>query len=155
MNDGVQIPIEDAEAILAGRLVLSDGGRAAAGFATATDAGDCVVRAIAIADEADYRETYEALARFAESMGEKRSARDGLAKKVYKGWLAEQGWTWTATMTIGSGCRVHLRADELPAGRLVVALSKHLCAVIDGVIFDNHDPSRDGTRCVYGYWSRP
>jgi hypothetical protein len=31
-------------------------------------------------------------------------------------------------------------------------VSKHYCAVIDGVIHDTSDPSRDGTRCVYGYW---
>ena len=37
-------------------------------------------------------------------------------------------------------------------GRLVVSLSRHWTAVIDGVIFDTHDPSRRGTRCVYGYW---
>jgi len=24
--------------------------------------------------------------------------------------------------------------------------------VIDGVLHDTHDCSRDGTRCVYGYW---
>jgi hypothetical protein len=24
--------------------------------------------------------------------------------------------------------------------------------VIDGVIHDTFDPSRGGTRCVYGYW---
>ena len=29
---------------------------------------------------------------------------------------------------------VHLRADELPPGRLVVSVSKHLTAVIVGVI---------------------
>ena len=57
-------------------------------------------------------------------------------------------------MAIGSGCKVHLRADELPSGRLIVSVSKHLTAVIDGVIHDNHDPSRDGTRCVYGYFSK-
>jgi hypothetical protein len=57
-------------------------------------------------------------------------------------------------MQIGSGCRVHLRADELTPGRLVVQLSRHLTAVIDGVVHDTHDPSRNGTRCVYGYWSR-
>jgi hypothetical protein len=55
-------------------------------------------------------------------------------------------------MQIGSGCTVHLSADELPSGRLVVSVSKHLTAVIDGVIHDTHDPSRRGTRCVYGYW---
>jgi hypothetical protein len=55
-------------------------------------------------------------------------------------------------MQIGSGCTVHLRPKELPAGRLVVSVSKHLTAVIDGVIHDTHDCSRRGTRCVYGYW---
>jgi hypothetical protein len=64
------------------------------------------------------------------------------------------GWEWTPTMAIGQGCTVHLRADELPAGRLVVSVSKHWVAVIDGVIHDTYDCSRDGTRCVYGYWER-
>ncbi len=58
-------------------------------------------------------------------------------------------------MKIGQGCTVHLRADELPGGRLIVRVSRHMCAVIDGVIHDTHDPSRAGTRCVYGYWSHP
>jgi hypothetical protein len=60
---------------------------------------------------------------------------------------------WTATMLIGSGCKVHLRSGELPSGRLIVAVSKHLCAVIDGVLHDTHDCSRGGRRCVYGYWT--
>ena len=55
-------------------------------------------------------------------------------------------------MLIGTGCRVHLRRDELPTGRLVVALSGHMAAVIDGVLNDTHDCSRAGTRCVYGYY---
>jgi hypothetical protein len=37
-------------------------------------------------------------------------------------------------------------------GKLVVSLSRHYAAVIDGVIRDTHDCSRDGNRCVYGYW---
>ena len=48
---------------------------------------------------------------------------------------------------------MHLRADELPPGRLVVSVTHHLTAVIDGVIHDTHDPSRGGTRCVYGVWT--
>jgi hypothetical protein len=57
-------------------------------------------------------------------------------------------------MQIGSGCTVHLKANELPAGRLVVSVSKHLTAVVDGVIHDTHDCSRGETRCVYGYWQQ-
>ena len=62
------------------------------------------------------------------------------------------GWKWIPTMTIGSGCKVHLREDELPKGRIVCSLSKHETAVIDGVLNDTYDCSRDGTRCVYGYF---
>ena len=63
---------------------------------------------------------------------------------------------WTATMDIGKGCRVHLRAGEVPmTGRVIVKVSRHLTALIDGVIHDTGDPSRDGTRCVYGYWEAP
>jgi hypothetical protein len=57
-------------------------------------------------------------------------------------------------MSIGSGCTMHVREDELPLvhDRLIVRVTKHLFAVIDGVIHDTSDPSRGGTRCVYGYY---
>ncbi len=55
-------------------------------------------------------------------------------------------------MQVGSGCRVHLKAEELPKGRLVVRLSRHVTAVIDGVIYDIYNPERRGSRCVYGYF---
>jgi hypothetical protein len=64
------------------------------------------------------------------------------------------GWVSTPTMAIGSDCTVHLRDGELPGGRLIVSVSKHMVAVVDGVIHDASDPSRDGTRCVYGCWKR-
>ena len=57
-------------------------------------------------------------------------------------------------LAAGSGCRVHLRPGELPKGRLVVAVSKHYTAVIDGTVHDIGDPCRGGTRCVYGYWRK-
>lgn len=63
------------------------------------------------------------------------------------------GWQWNPTMTIGSGCTIHLAEDELPKGRIVVSLSRHCAAVIDGVLHDTYDCSRDGNRCVYGYYS--
>lgn len=136
-------------------FIQTDGGRSDSGFKGKTEAGDCVVRALTIASCEDYRVVYDEIACLSQQMGGRRSARDGVQPKVYKRWLADRGWSWTPTMQIGSGCTVHLRADELPAGRLVVRLSGHLCAVIDGVIYDTYDPSRGGTRCVYGYWQRP
>jgi hypothetical protein len=140
-------------------FVNDDGGRAAAGYRGRT--GDCVVRAIAIAAQLPYRDVYDSvneLAGFERSgqrQGRKSNARTGVRKPTSKQLLRKLGWRWTPTMGIGTGCRVHLRADELPGGRLVVSLSRHLVAVIDGVIHDTHDCSRDGTRCVYGYWQPP
>jgi hypothetical protein len=137
-------------------FVKHDGGRAAAGYKGS--AGDCVTRAIAIAAELDYQTVYTALqAEIKRQRGKagRRSPRDGGASKVtIRRYLAAIGWQWIPTMQIGSGCKVHLRASELPHGRLIVAVSKHLTAMIDGVIYDTYDPSREGTRCVYGYWTK-
>lgn len=136
-------------------FVYDDGGRAAAGF-RGKEAGDCVARAVAIALELPYRQVYDDLAELSLAYGGRRSARDGVAPAVTRDYLTRhRGWVWTPTMSVGSGCRVHLRADELPPGRLVVRLSRHVCAVLDGVVHDIYDPSRDGTRCVYGYWAPP
>lgn len=135
-----------------------DGGRAAAGFRG--DAGDCVVRALAIGTGRPYREVYDELAERNAALKPKRnakprprSARNGTPRRVYEPWLFEHGWLWCPTMAIGSGCTVHLVAHELPAeGPIICRLSRHLAAVVDGVIRDTHNPSRDGTRCVYGYF---
>lgn len=135
---------------------LDDGGRAAAGYRGLT--GDCVCRAVAIAAQLPYQQVYDALNGLAQ--GERRGSRKrGISDArtgVYKGtvarYLTSLGWVFTATMGIGTGCRVHLRKGELPMGRLVVSVSKHSVAVLDGVAHDTHDPSRGGSRCVYGYW---
>lgn len=138
---------------------FDDGGRAEAGYRG--KAGDCVVRAIAIATGRDYQEIYDLVngAAVHERTGKRKrgksDARTGVYKTSIKRVMKMLGWVWTPTMQIGSGCTVHLRAAELPAGRLVVSVSKHLTCVIDGVIYDTHDCSRRGTRCVYGYWQVP
>ena len=66
--------------------------------------------------------------------------------------MKELGFEWVSVMGIGTGCTTHLKKEELPKGNLVCMLSKHAAAVIDGVINDTYDCSRNGTRCVYGYY---
>ena len=137
--------------------IYNDGGRKDAG--RKGDTRDCVCRAIAIATERPYAEVYEALnaaGRLERPRdGKARStARSGVQKTTTRRYIESLGWIWTPTMQIGSGCTVHLRADELPAGRLIVSVSRHLVAVVDGVIHDTHDPAREGTRCVYGYYQK-
>ena len=140
------------------KYVEDDGGRAEAGFRGNT--GDCVTRSIAIATEQPYREVYDELNKLAKKErprnGKTRSsAREGVHRTTYHRYMLIAGWFWVPTMFIGSGCTVHLREDELPMGNLVVRVSKHVTAVKDGVIHDTHDPQRDGTRAVYGYYHGP
>lgn len=170
-------------------FAFDDGGRSAAGFKGS--AGDCVCRAIAIATGRQYQTVYDDLhaaldsyatehrdktaRRIARGNGRRGTTpRNGISSKVYRPYLESLGWTWTPTMRIGSGCKVHLVANELPTGRLIVRVSKHLTTVLDGVIHDTFDPRRGETvwykpgctdsrnaivshvqpdRCVYGYFS--
>ena len=50
---------------------------------------------------------------------------------------------------------LNLKKDELPSGTLIVSCSKHITVVKNGVLHDTYDCSRRGTRCVYGYWTKP
>ena len=119
---------------------------------------DCVVRAISIATGKDYLEVYNSINELAkkERTGcrkrTKSNARNGVYKRTYHKYLESIGWKWIPTMTIGSGCRVHLCEEELPSGTLIVSLSKHLTCVKDGVLYDRYDCSREENRCVYGYF---
>lgn len=140
---------------------FDDGGRAKAGYKGST--GDCVARAIAIATGRPYSEVYDSLAsgvgteRKTKHRGAsgRRTARSGVhvKRKWFKEYMQSLGWKFTPTMSIGSGCKVHLAPGELPMGRLIVSVSKHYTTVINGVIHDTHDPQRETGRCVYGFWS--
>ena len=144
-------------------LQLNDGGREKAGFKGG--AGDCVVRSIAIAAKLPYMQVYEDLRSANELYAELRndrlarrlnnkgsSPRNGNHRNVFHDYIVGLGFEWVPTMKVGSGCQVHLRPNELPDGILIVKVSKHLTAIVDGVIQDTHDPSRRGNRCVYGYY---
>jgi hypothetical protein len=146
-------------------FTFNDGGRGLAGFKGG--AGDCVVRAIAIATQLPYIQVYEDLlqanAAYANSRNDKlarrlnakgSSPRNGNHRNVFHDYILGHGFIWVPTMKIGTGCQVHLRAHELPSGTLIVKVSKHLTTIIEGVIHDTHNPSRGGSRCVYGYYQK-
>jgi hypothetical protein len=154
------------------RFVKDDGGRSKSGVPGADrQVGDCVARAIAIATQRPYREVHDALVvgtvhhvasdtseqgKWARRRGGVRhfDADHGCADEVYGPYLESLGWKHTSTPSRNPG-KVHLRADELPPGRLVVKISRHLVAVIDGVIHDLSDCGRSGRVHVKGYWSAP
>lgn len=135
---------------------FNDGGRAAAGYSGL--AGDCAVRAISIVTGWGYEDVYRTINSLAqrERLGKRKrkisNARTGVYKQTVHRFMRDLGWKWHPTMQIGSGCKVHLRKDELPSGVLLAFVSKHYVAVVDGVAQDTFDPSRGGSRCVYGYY---
>ena len=139
--------------------VYNDGGRKSAGYKG--EAGDCGVRALSIALQLPYKEVYDKVNEFcAEEKPSKRrrgksSARTGIHTHTFHKITKYYGLKWIPKMTIGSGCTTHLRSDELPKGRIICRVSNHYAAVVDGVINDTYDCSRQGTRCVYGYWVKP
>lgn len=138
------------------KFEYDDGGRKNAGYKGKT--GDCFVRALAIAAELDYQYVYDLVNEYGkrERIGKRKSSKSSSRSGVYattaRKICEDLGLQWVPTMQIGQGCKVHLRSDELPKGRLVVSVSKHYCAVIDGVLRDTYEDTRGGTRCVYGYW---
>lgn len=144
--------------------VYDDGGRATApGFGGRSSSGDCAVRAVAIATGQEYAKVYRELTERQAEFGRtsrsararqaaaKPHARHGVYADVWRAYMIDLGWTWVPTMKIGSGTTVHLRPGELPDGPLVVQVTRHLTAVVDGAVRDTHDPCRGGTRAVYGY----
>ena len=164
------------------KFIYDDGGRANAGYKGR--AGDCVCRAVSISSGKPYAEIYAALATSAGNERKSRgaSARNGIHtnRKWFKDYMVCLGFAWTPTMGIGTGCKVHLTDGELPMGTLLVSVSRHVTAVIDGVIHDTYDPQREvhicepdhgqplepgewrnangiwhaSKRCVYGYWRK-
>tara|TARA_B110000438_G_scaffold128412_1_gene124695 strand:+ start:59 stop:544 length:486 start_codon:yes stop_codon:yes gene_type:complete len=147
------------------KFKVNDGGRAAAGYKGQT--GDCVVRSIAIVTGMTYQKVYNDLynankvfrstskTKLARSLKQKNdSPRSGTHRVVLKNYLSQLGFQWTPTMFVGQGCKVHLKKEELPSGTLLVSCSKHITCIKDGVLHDTHDCSRNGTRCVYGYWTK-
>lgn len=149
------------------KWIYNDGGRSNYFKGTA---GDCGPRAVAIVLEKDYKEVYDALndiqskwiekkrknvknkTKWKHLFREQTSVREGTWKEVVKEYMEQNGYKWVSTMRVGQGCKVHLNSSELPSGRILACVSKHFTAMIDGVINDTHDCSREGTRCVYGYY---
>jgi hypothetical protein len=146
--------------------IYNDGGRAGAGFKG--EAQDCVTRAIAIATGLPYSEVYAALAegnasQRASSRTSKRPKSAGkricTKRKWFKDYMAGLGFIWRPCMGIGTGCTTHFSyfgpGTYFGTGTYILALSKHYTVIKDGVIHDTHDPSRNNTRCIYGFWFRP
>ena len=103
----------------------NDGGRVESGRRGI--AGDCAVRAMAIALELDY---------------------DACYKEIYDAILKRHGWVWHSAPKFKG---VKARAEDMPDGVVIARQARHFVAVIDGAV---HDIWNCSHKMVYGYWAK-
>lgn len=130
-------------------FVKTDGGRAEAGYRARV--ADCAVRAIAIAAELPYKQVYRQLNLYCQSFAN-CDVRYGTPDTVLHRYLKSLGWEYVPAKRYGKHTNMHLNATELPSGRIIASIKNHVTAVIDGVIHDSWDPSKEGEEPVLGYW---
>lgn len=152
-------PIQKGYHVMTMPWRYNDGGRAITGIRGGRD--DCVCRAIAIATGKPYREVFDLIVGYAaDERPTKRQRRpsdplNGVHAPLVRRMLSDLGWHWFPLMGVGTGTVFHLRPDELPGGTVIAKCSGHIVTDVDGVAQDTYDPSRRGSRCVYGIWLPP
>lgn len=113
------------------KLYVSDAGRSTS--KRPRQRNDCTVRALATALKMGYDETYELLAR----MGRKVSK----GTNVHRDFLDKHPETTKIKDYIGKPLRLFL--EDHPEGTYLITIPKHITALIDGVLYDDH---------FYGYY---
>ena len=96
-------------------------------------AGDCVIRAIAIGLKMDYMDVKKQL--FA------RAIENGFmpnSEKTYEPFLLEHGWIKKSPMKNSKNRKFQLGMMPVQCD-MIVRMSKHLVAVVDGVVNDTWD----------------
>lgn len=104
---------------------------------------DCTVRAIALATNRSWDETYQELSNYARQQGitfsEVEFINDYLSQK-YPRYCQD---SYNKVVTVGDFANL-----KLP-GRWLVTMGGHITCVIDGVIYDTFDPSDRYLWCAY------
>jgi hypothetical protein len=142
--------------------VRNDGGQPAG------TKGGCVIRAIAIATGKPHHEVHQALIEETRRYVKKhrnrvtgwiKNSRGGKGfdpiygsyDDIYRPYLEALGWKHHST----EDRKVRLRAEDLPSGRLIVWVHRHIVAVIDGTIHDTFNSGGAGRRPVRGFYTAP
>lgn len=107
---------------------------------------DCTVRAIALTCKVSYDEAYDAVA----TMGRKSGQRWDIPKKPFE--LFGNYLIWHPLQAVKGEPRMRCCDMDQISNRMILRISKHVFAVVDGVVLDT---SCDYMfeNCVYGYWT--
>ena len=114
------------------KWIYNDGGRSL--YFKAQDVRDCVCRAIAIANDKDYKVVYNTLKIF----NNNQSPRNGVYESVYSKLLKSWGWKCISC----ENKNIHLKEDELPDGIIICKIDRHLVAVKDKIVYDTWDSTK-------------
>ena len=112
---------------------------------------DCTVVALAVSCGVDYDTAYDELAQ----RGRKSSTGfwfPSSVKSRRNDTVLGVTFTWYPLQAVKGERRMTptVFVHEHPSGKFVLRLSKHVVAVIDGVVYD---PAGRLDACVYGYWA--
>ena len=112
--------------------------------------GDCVVRAIAGANNMSWEVAYLQLC----DIGAKK-CRMPNDKQTYEAWLKEHGWVkqkmpvWYDAFGNRNRYTVKALADEYPDIKMIVSVASHLTFVDKGTLIDSWNC---GSKSVGNYW---
>lgn len=124
----------------------TDGGRASEGLGE-DPTGDCVVRAISIATRLNYVTVRAMILDQARRLRMRCEPDRGVHRTIYAALLERLGWT-----------RVRPGDKRVAsAKRLILNTTRHLVAVVDGVVYDTWDPmTKDDPRArrIENVWVR-
>ncbi len=110
--------------------------------------GDCVVRALAVAEAKSWVEVYDELCKIGREVFEMPNS-----KPVYEKYLLSRGWVKQKMPKFSNGKRFKVSdlANDRKSGAMVVSVSKHLVAVVDGCI---HDTWYSGQKAVFNFYTK-
>lgn len=110
--------------------------------------GDCVVRALALAEDKRWLDVYDALCKLGRELHEMPNN-----KKTYETYLLKRGWRKQRMPKHPTGKRYQLRelANEKNNQIFVACVVKHLATVKNGELLDTWDC---GAKCVGNYFTK-
>ena len=127
---------------------FTDGGRMESGSFKRQFAGDCVTRAIVIAEGIDYKLVYREFSRRMKMRYGRGGASNGVADAVWRPMLTDAGYKRVFDTYRSTGWRTPLPSMEIPVrGTFVLRVrhrngrSGHLFTIRDGVIMDTYNPA--------------
>lgn len=127
-------------------MLCHDGGRKES--KRSKQRNDCTVRALAIATGIPYDEAYDLLA----AAGRKSGSGFNIKKWAPTASVNNFGFKWIAFPAVSGQRRMNPMTfcKQYSTRTYIARVAKHVFAVIDGVIYDTHEPRADC--CIYGVW---